>query len=203
MPREKSWPTQRFVTKPPAYERQGVTIDDLIDYTPEFRAEAVKLASRFKIGPIFTPPVVSKWPGPLGMLMLPRRDWRRELAGRLVRPRDRDVLFFTNTNIWPPRPVPGSERPNKASDMNYVRGMAVDPRTRRRRLCRRRCRGRRWSSRRTAASARSICTRASCSGRSRTARRRTTCAIIRLLKGLNVPRTGRQGRIGTLITKSL
>ena len=59
VPMEKSWPTQRFVTKPPAYERQGVAIDDLIDFTPELRAEAVKLASRFKIGPIFTPPVVS------------------------------------------------------------------------------------------------------------------------------------------------
>ena len=60
-PTEKAHPTQPFVTKPPAYERQGVTIDDLIDFTPELRAEAVKLVSRFKIGPIFTPPVVSKW----------------------------------------------------------------------------------------------------------------------------------------------
>ena len=40
------------------------SIDDLIDFTPELRAEAVKLASRYKIGPIFTPPVVSKWRRP-------------------------------------------------------------------------------------------------------------------------------------------
>ena len=62
-----------------------MSIDDLIDFTPELRAEAVKLVSRFKIGPIFTPPVVSKFDGPLGTLMLPARDRRRQLAGRLLR----------------------------------------------------------------------------------------------------------------------
>ena len=64
-------PTQPFPTKPPAFERQGVSIDDLIDFTPELRAEAVKLVSRYKIGPIFTPPVVSRPEGPLATLMLP------------------------------------------------------------------------------------------------------------------------------------
>ena len=62
MPGEWYSPTQPFVTKPPAFDRQGVSIDDLIDFTPELHAEAVKLASRYKIGPIFTPPVVSTWP---------------------------------------------------------------------------------------------------------------------------------------------
>ena len=62
VPGEWYAPTQPFVTKPPPFERQGVAIDDLIDFTPELRAEAVKLASRYKLGPIFTPPVVSKWP---------------------------------------------------------------------------------------------------------------------------------------------
>ena len=40
-----------------------MAIDDLIDFTPELRAEAVKVAERYKIGPIFTPPVVSKAEG--------------------------------------------------------------------------------------------------------------------------------------------
>jgi len=31
------------------------------------------IASRYKLGPIFTPPVVSTWPGPLATLMLPRQ----------------------------------------------------------------------------------------------------------------------------------
>src|SRR5213596_3826880 len=68
VPGEKTSPTQPFPSKPPAYDRQGSSIDDLIDFTPELRAEAVKLVSRYKMGPIFTPPVVSKWEGPLGTL---------------------------------------------------------------------------------------------------------------------------------------
>ena len=55
-PREWYSPTQPFPTKPPAYDGQGLTIDDLIDFTPELRAEAVKLVSRYRLGPIFTPP---------------------------------------------------------------------------------------------------------------------------------------------------
>src|SRR5204863_4662541 len=63
--------TQPFPTKPPAYDRQGVSIDDLVDFTPELRTEAEKIASRYKLGPIFTPPTVSKVEGPLGTLSMP------------------------------------------------------------------------------------------------------------------------------------
>ncbi|MBI4520858.1 MAG: PQQ-binding-like beta-propeller repeat protein, partial [Gemmatimonadetes bacterium] len=64
VPTEWYSPTQRFPTRPPAFDRQGVTLDDLIDFTPELRAEAIKVASRYKIGPIFTPAVVSTFEGP-------------------------------------------------------------------------------------------------------------------------------------------
>ena len=66
VPGEKTSPTQPFPTKPPAYDHQGITLDNLIDFTPELRAEALKIASRFKIGPIFTPPPVSRAEGPIG-----------------------------------------------------------------------------------------------------------------------------------------
>src|SRR5207248_10775366 len=62
-------PTQPVVTRPPACDRQGVQVDDLIDFTPELRAEAVKLVAKYKLGPIFTPPVVSQIEGPLATLM--------------------------------------------------------------------------------------------------------------------------------------
>src|SRR5207247_4464635 len=68
VPGEWHPPTQPFPTRPPAYARQGVSIDDLIDFTPELRAEAVKAVAKFKLGPIFTPPVVSKLEGPLATL---------------------------------------------------------------------------------------------------------------------------------------
>jgi quinoprotein glucose dehydrogenase len=51
-------PTQPFPTKPPAYDQQGMTIDDLIDFTPELRQQAVKVLNQYRYGPIFTPPSV-------------------------------------------------------------------------------------------------------------------------------------------------
>ena len=42
VPGEWTSPTQPFPTKPPAFDRQGVTVDDLIDFTPALRAEAVE-----------------------------------------------------------------------------------------------------------------------------------------------------------------
>src|ERR1700680_1034378 len=70
VPGEKTSPTQPFPTKPPAYNKQGAVVDDLIDFTPELHAEAVKLASRYHMGPVFTPPVLSKAEGPLGPLAM-------------------------------------------------------------------------------------------------------------------------------------
>ena len=48
VPGEWYSPTQPFVTKPPAFDRQGVSMDDLIDFTPELHAEAVKAVSELQ-----------------------------------------------------------------------------------------------------------------------------------------------------------
>ncbi len=56
VPGEVSSPTQPFPTKPPPFGAQGVSVDDLIDFTPELRARAVELIEPFRTGPIFTPP---------------------------------------------------------------------------------------------------------------------------------------------------
>src|SRR5262249_43442207 len=58
VPGEWYSPTQPHPTKPPAYERQGVTIDDLIDFTPQLRAEAEEIEAKYKLGPILPPPWV-------------------------------------------------------------------------------------------------------------------------------------------------
>src|SRR5205085_2042533 len=63
-------PTQPFPTRPPAYSRNGVTIDDLIDFTPQMREQAKSLVSKYRLGPVFTPPVISKVDGPLATLTL-------------------------------------------------------------------------------------------------------------------------------------
>ncbi len=53
---ERTSPTQPFPTKPPAYERQGISEDDLIDFTPELRAEALRVVESYRLGPLYTPP---------------------------------------------------------------------------------------------------------------------------------------------------
>ena len=58
VPGERTSPTQPFPTKPPPFDRQGVTIDDLIDFTPELRAEAIEIVKQYVIGPLFTPPSI-------------------------------------------------------------------------------------------------------------------------------------------------
>ena len=56
-PGERTSPTQPFPTKPAAFDRQGITLDDLIDFTPELRADAVKAVAPFRLGASpFTPP---------------------------------------------------------------------------------------------------------------------------------------------------
>jgi quinoprotein glucose dehydrogenase len=53
---EKTSPTQPFPTKPPPFERQGLTANDLIDFTPELRQEALAIVSKYDYGPLFLPP---------------------------------------------------------------------------------------------------------------------------------------------------
>jgi quinoprotein glucose dehydrogenase len=124
VPGEWYSPTQPFVTKPPAYESQGVTVDDLIDFTPELKAEAEKIAARYKIGPIFTPPVVSTWPGPLGTLTRPGSTGGANWPGGALDPETGIVYIFSKSLVSPL----GLVQPDPArSDFGYVQGSARDP----------------------------------------------------------------------------
>ena len=65
VPGERASRTQPFPTKPPAFDRQGITEDDLIDFTPELRAEALAIARTYVLAPMFTPGSLPE-PGPDG-----------------------------------------------------------------------------------------------------------------------------------------
>ncbi|MCY3845331.1 MAG: PQQ-binding-like beta-propeller repeat protein, partial [Acidobacteria bacterium] len=73
VPGEQTSPTQPFPTRPAPFDRQGITVDDLIDFTPELRAEALEIFNRYRGGPIYTPPSLrDESPGgTLGTLQLP------------------------------------------------------------------------------------------------------------------------------------
>ncbi len=71
VPGEWYSPTQPFVTKPPPFDRQGFLLEDVLDLTPELKAEALKLVSEYKIDPVFTPPIVAGHEGKKGLLFVP------------------------------------------------------------------------------------------------------------------------------------
>ncbi len=68
VPGEKTSPTQPHPTKPPPYARNFFKVpDDLIDFTPALRAQALKNLERFKYSPsVFTPPILGNVSGLLG-----------------------------------------------------------------------------------------------------------------------------------------
>jgi quinoprotein glucose dehydrogenase len=124
VPGEWYSPTQPFPTKPPAYDRQGTSLDDLVDFTPEIKAEAVKVASRYKLGPLFTPPVVSTWPSPLAMLMLPSAGGGSNWFGGSFDPETKMLYVYSTTT---PSPLGLVKSDGTRSDMNYISGQARDP----------------------------------------------------------------------------
>jgi quinoprotein glucose dehydrogenase len=125
VPGEWYSPTQPFVTKPPAYERQGVTINDLIDYTPELRAEAEKLVSAVQDRTDLHAARRQQVGRPARHADVAGRDRRRELAGadRSIR---KPSAFTSSPTSRSPRSAcyPPTEG---QSDMLFGRGVARNP----------------------------------------------------------------------------
>ena len=122
VPGELLSPTQPFPTQPPAYDRQGVGIDDLVDFTPELRAEAERLVTNYRIGPIFTPPTVSMPEGPWGTLMLPSQAGGTNWAGGSLDPETGIIYLYTYTQVVSLGLINDPER----SDMDFIRGRASE-----------------------------------------------------------------------------
>ena len=55
-PGELSSPTQPFPTKPAPFDRQGLTHDDLIDFTPSLHKQALSAIEDYDYGVLYTPP---------------------------------------------------------------------------------------------------------------------------------------------------
>jgi quinoprotein glucose dehydrogenase len=69
VPGEKTSPTQPFPTKPPAYSRNVLHIpDDLIDFTPELRAEAKDVIARYRVAGMYNPALIGDPKGMLGSI---------------------------------------------------------------------------------------------------------------------------------------
>jgi quinoprotein glucose dehydrogenase len=115
-------PTQPIPTKPRAYDGTGLTIDDLLDYTPELRAEAVKLVSRYKLGPVFTPPVVSRMEGPIATLTMGAQGAASNWPGGSYDPETHTLYVASQTTVASLGLVPPAPG---VSDMAYHQGTVM------------------------------------------------------------------------------
>jgi quinoprotein glucose dehydrogenase len=105
-----------------------VSIDSLIDFTPELREEAIKLVSKYRIGPLFTPPSVSKLEGPIATIGSPGSQGGTNWPGGSYDPETHTAYIFSQSAIalLGLVPPPGPE----ISDMAYIQGRAgVAPQT--------------------------------------------------------------------------
>ncbi|HEY0266816.1 MAG TPA: PQQ-binding-like beta-propeller repeat protein, partial [Rhizomicrobium sp.] len=98
VPGEWYSPTQPFPTKPPAFDRQGVTEDDLIDFTPELRKKALEVASHYKLGGLYTAPIMAKPGGPYGVINLPGYIGGINWPGGSYDPENHTVYTYSQTN---------------------------------------------------------------------------------------------------------
>jgi quinoprotein glucose dehydrogenase len=126
VPGEWYSPTQPFPTKPPAYARQAVTVDDLIDFTPEMRAQAQKNFQLYKTGPMFLPPAVSVIGGPIGALTIGTLNGGTNWPGAGYDPQTHTV--FAPASNAALAPIGLVEPPKEfESDLRYVMGTAGQP----------------------------------------------------------------------------
>jgi quinoprotein glucose dehydrogenase len=211
-PGEKYSPTQPFPTRPAPYDRQGLAIDDLIDFTPELRAEAVKAIEKYRIGPIFTPPVVSTAEGPIGTLAMGTQGAATNWPGGSYDPDTHVLYVHSQSQVATLGLVPPP--PGAADGVRFHQGTVLS------------------GARRSGGSGSAT----GAAGGNVTSLEVQGLPIIKppygrisainldsgtilwqvahgetpervrnhpLLKGLNIPRTGRNGNVGTLVTRSL
>ena len=116
VPGERTAATQPFPTKPAPFDRQGVTEDDLIDFTPALKAEALRIASQYKMGPLYTPPIVEGSGGKLGTLTVPHNQGAANWQSAAADPETGMLYVPSVTNWWASALTEGGTR----SDMRYI-----------------------------------------------------------------------------------
>lgn len=101
VPREWYSVTQPFPTRPAAFDRQGFTEADLIDFTPELRALALEAIEGFRLSPnVFTPPALTEGPdGTRGLLSLPSSTGGANWEGSAMDPETGIIYVPSRTQL--------------------------------------------------------------------------------------------------------
>jgi len=118
VPGEKSSPTQPFPTKPAPFDYQGYSPDYLADFTPAIKAEALQMVQRYKLGPIYTPPITKDEGGKEGTFQLPGAGGGANWQGAAGDPETGYLYIPSATSPYISSLVPGGTR----SEMPYIAG---------------------------------------------------------------------------------
>jgi quinoprotein glucose dehydrogenase len=141
IPGEHLSPTQPFPTRPAAYDMQGLSEDDLIDFTPELRQMAIEALEPFDIGPLFQPPLHRDNDlGKRAALWCPGDVGGTNIDGVPAYDPETGIIYVTSQKGCSSRVmIPGSERdpggkyenpteqPTGTSITDYVVGPAASP----------------------------------------------------------------------------
>lgn len=115
VPGEHLSPTQPFPTKPAPFETIGLMEDDLIDFTPELRAEALKILENYTWGPLFTPPSIVTEDN-LATVFMPGFGGGANWQGVVFDP-ETNILYIPSTSH--PMKV-GLGKDNRNNDFDYA-----------------------------------------------------------------------------------
>ena len=119
VPGERTAATQPFVTRPAAFEKQGLNEDDLIDFTPELRQQALEIARQYRMGDLFTPPSLAEGlDGKKGTFVVPGANGGANIpGGSSIDPETGMLYVATVRGHSVISMVPG---PSKGSNAGYV-----------------------------------------------------------------------------------
>ena len=118
VPGEWYAPTQPFPTLPVPFDMQGATEDDLIDLTPELKAEALEIAKNLTLGELFTPPTVLVEGGNQGTLITPGSLGGANWPGAAYDPETQRLFVGSATRGT----VIGLVNDPESSNMRYIAG---------------------------------------------------------------------------------
>jgi quinoprotein glucose dehydrogenase len=119
VPTEWYSPTQPYPTKPAAYDRQGIRETDVNDWTPEIKAEALRVLNLHKYSDnLFEPPIERGQDGKFGMLMMPGNNGGTNWEGGAFDPETKIAYIFSSTEFNRRSLVNDPAR----SNMNWIDG---------------------------------------------------------------------------------
>jgi len=119
VPGERASATQPVPSWPKAYDLQGLDVNDLIDFTPELRAEAMRVLSEWKVGGLFEPPIPDGWGGYRGYIQVPSMVGGTNWGGAAYDP-ETHVVFVPSVTFL--HGIPGLRPPADParSDVDYA-----------------------------------------------------------------------------------